>query len=203
VNKDLLAVASRLLDEEGWTALRLDRIAEAAGVSRATVWRHGLTRRAVEQVLREQLAADYQALMWEPLTMPGTGAERLTAALHALCTVAERNLPLLAHTETAFHPPDLAAAGLTIDYFAPWLRILEQGDTDGSLTPVAEPHRFAVLITDTVLFSYVHLRAHHRRYGWTPQAARDAVIGLAANGYLPRGPTASPAENITLRDHGS
>jgi len=41
-------------------------------------------------------------------------------------------------------------------------------------------------VSDTVLFSYVHLRAHHRHYGWTPQTARDAVLGLVANGYLPR-----------------
>ncbi len=183
MNKDLLAVATRLLDQEGWAALRLERIAEAAGVSRATVWRHGLTRRAVEQLLRKQLAADYQALMWEPLTMPGTGSERFTAALRALCTVAERNLPLLAHT--------------------PWLRILEQGQADRSLDPVAEPHRFAVLVSDTVLFSYVHLRAHHGRYGWTPQAARDAVCGLVANGYLPRTaatrPRAAPSAPRTSR----
>jgi AcrR family transcriptional regulator len=186
VDKDLLAVAARLLDEEGWDALRLERIADAAGVSRATVWRHGLTRRAVEQRLREQLAADYQALMWEPLTMPGTGAERFAAALGVLCAVAERNLPLLAHTDTAFHGPDLGAAGLSVDYFAPWLRILEQGHADGSLPPVGEPHRFAVLVSDTVLFSYVHLRAHHRGYGWTPEATRDAVTSLVAQGYLPR-----------------
>jgi AcrR family transcriptional regulator len=186
VDKDLLAVAATLLEQEGWAALRLDRIAEAAGVSRATVWRHGLTRGAVEQLLRQQLAADYQQLMWEPLTMPGTGAERFAAALRALCALAERNLPLLAHTDTAFHEPDLNAAGLTIDYFAPWLRILEQGQADGSLPTVAEPRRFAVLVSETVLFSYVHLRAHHRRYGWTPGTARDAVIGLVANGYLAR-----------------
>ena len=186
MDKDLLAVAAQLLEEEGWDALRLERIADAAGVSRATVWRHGLTRRAVEQRLREQLAADYQGLMWEPLTMPGTGAERFAAALGALCTVAERNLPLLAHTDTAFHGPDLGAAGLSVDYFAPWLRILEQGHADGSLAPVGEPHRFAVLVSDTVLFSYVHLRAHHRDYGWTPEVTRDAVISLVAQGYVPR-----------------
>jgi AcrR family transcriptional regulator len=192
VDKDLLAVAATLLEQEGWAALRLDRIAEAAGVSRATVWRHGVTRGAVEQLLRQQLAADYQQLMWEPLTMPGTGAERFAAALRALCALAERNLPLLAHTDTAFHEPDLTAAGLTIDYFAPWLRILEQGQADGSLPPVAEPRRLAVLVSETVLFSYVHLRAHHRRYGWTPGAARDAVIGLVANGYLAR--TGTPGQ---------
>src|SRR6185436_7856835 len=88
MNTDLLAVAARLLHDEGWAALRLERIAEAAGVSRATVWRHGLTRRAVEQLLREQLVADYHALMWPPLTMPGSGAERFAAALRALCAVA-------------------------------------------------------------------------------------------------------------------
>jgi AcrR family transcriptional regulator len=186
VNRDLLAVAERLLHEEGWTALRLERIAEAAGVSRATVWRRGLTRHSVEQLLREQLAADYQALMWEPLTMPGTGSERFGAALRALCAVAERNLPLLTHTDTALHEPDLGAAGLTIEYFAPWLRILEQGQADGSLPAVADPHRFVVLVSDTVLFTYVHLRAHHRTYGWDPAATSDAVIGLVAHGYLPR-----------------
>ncbi len=193
MNEDLLAVAARLLHEEGWAALRLERIAEAAGVSRATVWRHGLTRRAVEQLLREQLAADYQALMWEPLTMPGSGSARLAAALRALCAVAERNLPLLAHTDTAFHGPDLDAARLSIDYFAPWLRIIEQGKADGSLGPVAEPRRFAVLVSDTVLFSYVHLRARHRDYGWTPEAASDAVVDLVANGYLPPASAARPA----------
>lgn len=191
MDQELLAVAARLLNEEGWAALRLERIAEAAGVSRATVWRHGLTRRAIEQSLREQLAADYQALMWEPLTMAGSGSERFTAALRALCTVAEQNLPLLAHIDTAFHGPDVDTAALAIDYFSPWLRILEQGQADGSLAPVAEPRRFAVLVSDTVLFSYVHLRAHHRRYGWTPQTARDAVVGLVANGYLPRGGAAT------------
>jgi AcrR family transcriptional regulator len=189
MNKDLLAVAARLLHDEGWSALRLERIAEAAGVSRATVGRHGLTRRSVEQLLREQLAADYRALMWEPLTMPGSGSERFEAALRALCAVAERNLPLLAHTDTAFHGPDLEAAGLTVDYFAPWLRILEQAEADGSLAPVAEPHRFVVLVSDTVLFSYVHLRAHHRDYGWDPEVTCDAVVNLVAHGYLaPRRP---------------
>ena len=202
MDKKLLAVAARLLDQEGWKALRLERIAQAAGVSRATVWRHGLTRRTVEQLLREQLVADYQALMWEPLTMPGTGSERFAAALRALCAVAERNLPLLAHTNTAFHGPDLDAAGLAVGYFAPWLRILEQGRADGSLAPGAEPLWFAVLVSDTVLFSYVHLRAHHGGYGWTPEEACDAVTGLVANGYLPRPGTVSRIAGTAGRPPG-
>jgi hypothetical protein len=51
-----------------------------------------------------------------------------------LPVLAEPNLPLLAHP-TAFHGPDLDAAGLAVDYFAPWLRIVKQGQADGSLAP--------------------------------------------------------------------
>ena len=77
----LLAVATQLLDEEGWAALSLDRIPESAGIPRATVWRAGLTRGAVERVLRTRLAADYKDLMWRRLTMAGSGLDRLDAAL--------------------------------------------------------------------------------------------------------------------------
>jgi AcrR family transcriptional regulator len=64
MNRKLFDVAVTLLREDGWEALNLDRIAERAGVSRATVWRHGITRASVEQQLRLQLAADYRDLLW-------------------------------------------------------------------------------------------------------------------------------------------
>src|SRR5690242_1069184 len=110
MDRELLAVATAILNEQGWSALSLDAIAARAGVSRATVWRHGLTRGAVELQLRRQLVADYRDLLWGPLTAAGPGADRLAAALAALCAVAERNLPFLAHTETALHGADLDAA---------------------------------------------------------------------------------------------
>jgi AcrR family transcriptional regulator len=182
----LLAVAVELLDESGWPALSMDQIARRAGISRATVWRAGLTRAAVEQVLRERMVADYKDLMWRPLTMAGTGLDRLEAAMRALCAVAERNLPLLAHTDLAFHGPALDAMGVQLDYFSPWLRILEQAVDEGSLAPIAEPHRFVVLVSDAVLLTYVHLRVHHRAYGWSPETTTDELVRLVANGYLPR-----------------
>jgi AcrR family transcriptional regulator len=186
VDSRLLAVATQLLDEEGWAALSLDRIAESAGVSRATVWRAGLTRGAVERVLRTRLAADYKDLMWRPLTMAGSGLDRLDTALRALCEVAERNLPLLAHTDLAFHGPALDAAGIELDYFGPWLRILEQAVADGGLDPIDDPPRFVVLLTDMVILTYVHLRVHHRGYGWSPERTTDQLIELVSGGYLAR-----------------
>jgi AcrR family transcriptional regulator len=186
VDSRLLAVAIDLLDEDGWSALSLDRIAERAGVSRATVWRAGLTRTNVERVLRRRLVADYQELMWRPLTMAGSGLDRLELALRSLCEVAERNLPLLAHTDLAFHGPDLDAVGVELDYFGPWLRILEQAASDGSLPPIEDPSRFVVVLTDALLLTYVHLRAHHGDYGWFPDRTTDHLVNLLTHGFLPR-----------------
>ncbi|MEV6524628.1 TetR/AcrR family transcriptional regulator [Longispora sp. NPDC051575] len=182
----LLDTATALLRERGWSALSLDTIAERAGVSRATVWRAGLTRTAVERVLRQRLADDYRELMWAPLTGPGPGDQRLAAALMALCAVAERNLPLLAHTDTAFHGPDLDAAGIELDFFGPWMRILELAAADGSLPAPADPYTFVGILSNAVLLTYVHLRAHHAEPGDTAEDTARQVVALLAQGYLPR-----------------
>jgi hypothetical protein len=155
-------------------------------VSRATVWRHGLTRTAVELVLRRRLVADYRELLVEAPRGDGSGARRLADALAALCAVAERNLPFLAHTETAFHAPDLEAAELTVDFYGPWLRILDVAVADGSLEPPEQPTAFVAALTNMVLLTYVHLRTYHTEYGWTPQRATAVTVDLVSRGYLPR-----------------
>ena len=186
MNPALLRVAVELLDERGWDALTLDEIAARAGVSRVTVWRHGITRASVERELRHRLAADYRDRIYDVLTAPGTGRERLAAALMALFDVAERSLPLLAHTETAFHGPDLDAVGIQLDFYQPWLRILETGEADGSLPSIADQRRFIGALTNMVLLTYVHLRAYHAAEGWRPATTAAHVVTLVSEGYLPR-----------------
>ncbi len=181
MNPELLKVAVELLHERGWEALNLDTIAARAGVSRATVWRHGITRASVEKVLRHRLITDYRELLWGPLTASGSGQERLRAALLALCEVAERNLPLLAHTETAFHGPDLDAVGIYLDFFAPWLRIMEYG-----FEHIDDHRQFVMILTNAVLLTYVHLRSYHDDSGWQPANTADFVVKLVSEGYLPR-----------------
>ncbi|GIG61506.1 hypothetical protein Lfu02_58780 [Longispora fulva] len=187
MNRALFDVAVTLLEKHGWEALNLDRIAEAAGVSRATVWRHGVTRTSVEGELRRQLAEDYRTLLWPVLTMPGTGADRLAAALDALCAVCDRHLALLAHSEMFLHDAPLVDdAGAEVNLLAPFVRILEDGTADGSLGPVAEPWPYAVVLFTSVTLPYVHVRVRHAEYGWTAERARAFVLGLVADGYRPR-----------------
>jgi len=178
VNPELLKVAVDLLNEHGWEALSLDRIAERAGVARVTVWRHGLTRGSVEKVLRHKLIGDYRELVSD------APHHDLAAALHALCEVGERNLPLLAHTETAFHGPDLDAAGIHLDFFGPWLPLLE---SDG-IRDLGEPERFITALTNMVILTYVHLRAYHGSFGWLPANTAEYVVALVSRGYLRASP---------------
>jgi hypothetical protein len=96
--------------------------------------------------------------------------------------VAERNLPLLAHTETAFHGPDLAAVGIELDFYGPWLRIIEAGQADGSLRDVGDARLFVGAIANMVLLTYVHLRAYHGK-DWMPANSADYVVGLVSRGY--------------------
>ncbi|WP_412543384.1 helix-turn-helix domain-containing protein [Longispora sp. K20-0274] len=193
MNRALFDVAVGLLEKHGWEALNLDRIAEAAGVSRATVWRHGVTRTSVEAELRRQLAEDYRALLWPALTMTGTGAQRLDAALDALCAVCDRHLALLAHSEMFLHDaPLLDEDGAEINLLAPLVRIIEDGTADGTLAPVAEPWPYAVVLFNTVTLPYVHVRVRHAEYGWTPERARAFVLGLVTDGYRPRSRPLAP-----------
>jgi AcrR family transcriptional regulator len=184
MNPALFEVAVTLLERHGWEALNLDRIAAEAGVARATVWRHGITRASVELELRRRLAADYRDLLWPVLTMPGTGAQRLAAGLEALCQLCDRHLALLAHSEMFLHDAEIMDGDAQVNMLAPFVRFIEDGVADGSLAHVAEPWPLAVVLTNAVTLPYVHVRAHHAEWGWTPERARQFVLGLVGSGYL-------------------
>jgi AcrR family transcriptional regulator len=186
MNRRLFDVAVALLRENGWEALNLDRIAARAGVSRATVWRHGITRASVEHELRLQLAADYRDLLWPVLAMPGSGAERLEAGIAAMCELADRHLALLAHSEMYLHDAVVLDEGVEVNMLAPFVRFLEDGRADGSLTAVQEPWPYAALLLSAIVLPYVHLRVHHAEWGWTPERSKTYVLDLLGRGYLAR-----------------
>jgi AcrR family transcriptional regulator len=194
----LLQTAIALLAEKGWPALSMEAIAERAGVSRATVWRHGLTRTTVERVLRHRLVADYQQLVSQPLRIDRPADQQIVGALTRLCEVAERNLPLLAHTETAFHGPDLDAVGATLDYFGPWLRILALGSADHSVPAPDDPMQFITTVTNMVLLTYVHLRAHHAETYPTAEYTALLVVRLATRGFLPH--VSQPTDTLAIQN---
>jgi AcrR family transcriptional regulator len=172
VDPKLLEATVSVLAEAGWDGLRLERVAEEAGLSRVTLWRQGITRDALLQGLLSRLADDYRATMWPVLTSPGSGRDRLAAALQALCEVIDRNLALLLTSDAVFHRAPIASV-------EPFARLLRDGTADGSLQPVDRIEDVAEALFNTVCWSYVHLRGRHH---WARDRARRRILELVLSG---------------------
>src|SRR6186997_312010 len=85
VDPELQRATIAVLRERGWDGLTLERVAQAAGRARSTLWRQGLTIEALVGALVGELAADFRRSMFPILTTHGTGRGRLEGGLVALC----------------------------------------------------------------------------------------------------------------------
>jgi AcrR family transcriptional regulator len=177
IDEDLRRATIEVLRERGWDGLTLERVAEVAGRARSTLWRQGLTRDALIAALVGELAEDFRATMYPILTSSGTGRERLTRGLEALCDLLDRHLPLMLATDEAFHQNE--SADRPADYLHPFIQFLREGAQDGSLAVGDDVVRAADIAFNTVAWPFVHLRGRH---GWDAEEARDRVVGLVLNG---------------------
>jgi AcrR family transcriptional regulator len=177
VDGELRRATIEVLRERGWSGLTLERVAEAAGRARSTLWRQGLTRDALIGALVGELNDDFRSAMYPVLTAGGTGRERLVLGLETLCELLERHLPLMLATDEAFHQD--TAPGQPPDYLHPFVRFLREGARDGSLTPGPDLVATADVLFNAVAWPYVHLRGRHV---WPAEKARTRVVGLVLNG---------------------
>lgn len=187
----VLRAAAVVIAEHGWHDFTLERVAEAAGMSRVTLYRRGVTKDVLVDALTVGAAQAWQAALWPALTGPGKAADRLRAALQACCDVVEQHLPLLAGLSTAPDPifhlddPTPGQHGTRDVYLRPFERLLYDGQADGSLTSPLEPTETAALLFNVVPRVYLHLRVAH---GWAPERAAGGLFALL----LPAVLTASP-----------
>jgi len=177
VDEELRRATIEVLRERGWDGLTLERVAEAAGRARSTLWRQGLSREALITALTGELAEDFRASMYPVLTAGGTGRERLVQGLEALCDLLDRHLPLMLATDEAFHQE--TAPGQPPDYLHPFIVFLRNGVADGSLTLDQDEVTAADIAFNAVAWPYVHLRGRH---DWPAEKAKAAVVGVVLNG---------------------
>ena len=173
----LRAATIHVLREQGWDGLTLERVAEAAGRARSTLWRQGLTRETLIQGLLGELVDDFRSSMFPILTAGGTGRERLERGLCALCELADRHLPLLLATDEAFHQSP--RPGEPPDYLRPFIAFLREGAADGTLAPGDDVVEAADAVFNATAWPYVHFRGRH---GWPADRAQRVVVGLVLNG---------------------
>lgn len=182
----IVDAARHVLAQDGLAAATLERISAAAGVSRMTLHRHGVSKADILRALAERLEADYREAIWPALVSSGTARERLSQALELLCGVSEHNLALLEALTEPTRDAIYHGSGperLTRKVFVePLERLLLDGAADGSLAPV-DPRETATVLFNAVGHTYRHLRAGH---GWSPKRARDGVVALVINGLAAR-----------------
>jgi AcrR family transcriptional regulator len=188
----VLRAAAQVISAHGWHDFTLERVAHAAGVSRVTLYRRGVTRDVLVDALTVGAAQAWQAALWLPLTDPGTAAQRLEAALRACCAVVEQHLALLAGLSTAPDPIFHLDAPATRDgrdtravYVRPFERLLRDGVAEGTLRGDIEPGETATLLFNIVPRTYLHLRSAH---GWDAQRTTTGLLGLLLPGLLAGGP---------------
>jgi AcrR family transcriptional regulator len=182
----IVDAARHVLAQDGLAAATLERISAAAGVSRMTLHRQGVTKPDILRALAERFEAEHRETMWQALVARGTGRERLRLALELQCELSERNLATLealsgAARDAIFH--DGGPAALTrSEFVAPLERLLLDGAADGTLAPV-DATETATILYNSVGHTYRHLRIGH---GWTPERAREGVLRLAMEGLIAR-----------------
>jgi AcrR family transcriptional regulator len=186
VDAELHQATISVLRERGWDGLTLERVAQAAGRARSTLWRQGLTLEVLVSALVGELAADFRATMYPILTGGGTGRDRLERGLAALCELLDRHLPLMLATDEAFHQE--TAPGQPPDYLHPFIQFLREGAADRSLAPGADVVEAADVAFNAVAWTYVHLRGRH---GWPAEKATARVTAIVLHGLAGPSPAVS------------
>src|SRR5215208_2709130 len=180
----VLEAARRVFGRFGYHGATAERIADEAGLSRVTLHRRGITKGTILAELSERAVESYRAALWPALTAPGSGAERLEAALEALCEQAEGNLELLvalrSQTDAVFH--EQGEEPMTRSVFTePLERLLRDGAQDGSLREV-DFAEIATVLFNLVGWTYVHLRTGHH---WPPERSARHLLSIALEGVKP------------------
>lgn len=181
----MLDAAGTVIAEFGYAGLTLGRLAEAASTSRMTLHRRDITLAGVVAGLSVRAAVELRGALFPVLTGTGPARQRLSAALEALCEVADRHLPLLAGLFSddagVFHaPPDATGALPTHEIFvAPFAKLLADGEADGTLRPQQDRIETATVLFNTAGWGYIQLR-HAQR--WPAPRARAGVLDLVLSG---------------------
>ncbi|HJU36720.1 MAG TPA: hypothetical protein VJ716_04800 [Gaiellaceae bacterium] len=177
VDEELRRATIEVLRERGFSGLTLDRVAEVAGRARSTLWRQGLSREVLIGALVGELAEDFRQTMYPILTSPGSGLERLTRSLEALCDLIDRHLPLMLATDEAFHQD--TAPGVPPDYLHPFIQFLREAARDGTLPEPEDVVRAADIAFNMTAWPFVHLRGRHE---WAAEEAKSVVVGVVLRG---------------------
>ncbi|MBN8867182.1 MAG: TetR/AcrR family transcriptional regulator [Solirubrobacterales bacterium] len=171
------------LGDRRWHELSIEELASAAGLSRMTLHRRGISKDDLRDALTQLLAEEHKECVVPALTAPGDAKDRLRTALEGVCRVDERYLGLLEalgdNIAPVFHEEgegEVLTKGAFIDAVR---RILEDGEREGTLDCGPGAAETATLLLNATSWTYQHMRIGHH---WSEETARGRVVDLLVAG---------------------
>jgi len=154
VRNRLLCQAVKVFDRKGYAAASVREIAEAAGVTKPTLYYHFGSKEGLLLAILGEAQREFAALLAAAVERPGSARERIIALGEDMYRLFEHNVSLarVAHA-IAFGPPDLVPAfDLTVfeqGFVATIERILTEGRDAGEIRDV--PPREVALAIGSIL----------------------------------------------------
>jgi AcrR family transcriptional regulator len=185
VSREVLAAARRLAERKALAGASMSAIAREAGLTRMTLHRRGETRRAIVEALRRELVREEREALLPILAAEGDARTRLEQVLQIVCETTDARADLLTGLDAAalnaiYHTEGDESLTRS-EFVAPIVRLLRDGEIDGSLRAFADVEEAATVLYVQVSYTYLHLRHEHR---WPAERATGAVIELALRGLL-------------------
>lgn len=151
--REKVLAAAELFAEHGLDATKMEDIAAATGVPKATLYYYFTGKEEILTFLFTEILDEVAAATDGALKIEGSGADRLRAAIVAHLRIFEE---FPAASRTLQFDLGRAARIPMIDerieaaYRGPIRRLLEEGAADGSLRPIAHPRVIAIAILGAV-----------------------------------------------------
>ena len=154
-----LEAAARVFADQGFDQTRIEDVAEATGVPRATLYYYFTGKEDILAWLLRQMLAEMGEAVAAAAAGPGTARERLTAVIRAKVDVIARHpatgRAMLADLGRAGRIPDIAAA-IRAAFHSPVRQLLSDGEADGTLRPVGDPETTVAAIYGAINAAAAH-----------------------------------------------
>ena len=173
--------AATVFAERGFDRARMDDVAQATGVPRATLYYYFASKDEILGFLLQALLDDVAAKVADAVTTPGSAADRLAAVLRAQLEVLgsrpETAQLLATHLGRAGGLTDITGA-VEAAFHLPVREVLGAGAADGTLRAV-DAERAAWAVFGAVVLVGLHEIVHGRH---SPQDALPDIEAVVLSG---------------------
>jgi AcrR family transcriptional regulator len=154
-----LGAAARVFADHGFDQTRIEDLAEATGIPRATLYYYFAGKEDILAWLLRRMLEDMAEVVAAAIAGPGTARHRMEAVVRAKIDVMARHpatcRALMADLGRAGRIPEIAAA-IQEAFHHPVRRLLAEGEADGTLRPVGDPETTASAVYGAITIAAAH-----------------------------------------------